>query len=107
MPLPHPFRAVPPAVALMMLLAGCADQPELASTIDAAARAAPYPDLVPLDPLLTPTEARGNEADKSESELIARRDRLQQRAQRLRSGTVIDRGTQTRMRTGVAPLPAM
>lgn len=91
----------------MLALAGCSDQPDLDTTIDDSVRAAPYPDLVPLEPLLATTGPRRDETDKPETDLVARRDRLQQRAQRLRGGAVVDTGTRTRMRTGVAPLPGM
>lgn len=106
MPLPRLFRAVPPVVAVLLVLAGCADQPDLESTISDSVRAAPYPDLVPLEPLLATSGPRRDKIDNPETDLAARRDRLQQRAQRL-SGTVVDTDTRTRMRTGVAPLPGM
>ena len=106
MPLPRLFRAVPPALAVLLVLAGCSDQPDLDSTISDSVRAAPYPDLVPLEPLLATTGSPRDTSDQPEADLAARRNRLQQRAQQL-SGAVVDSDTRARMRAGVAPLPGM
>lgn len=45
------------AFALLLALAACSDFPVFDATIDAAARAAPYPTLTPLDPVLAAADA--------------------------------------------------
>lgn len=42
----HPLRT---ALPVILVLAGCADIPPLDGTLSAAAQAAPYPRLMPLD----------------------------------------------------------
>lgn len=87
------------ALALGTALAGCSRFPELDETVTAAARAQPYPELVPLSglqhrldtPRITPETA---------PTLEARVERLNARAARLR-GSVIDADTQARMQAGV------
>jgi len=78
-------------------LIGCAPFPELDSTMDAAARNAPFPKLINLDQLTrqtqttTPTEA---------TNLDARLANLKARADALR-GPVIEDTTSTRLANGM------
>ncbi|WP_113911960.1 hypothetical protein [Roseovarius dicentrarchi] len=89
------------AFALIITLgaAGCTQFPQLDATLTDAARAAPYPDLVPLEGL----QARINETDTGPDTapaIEARIAGLKSRASRL-GGTVIDDSTRARMQAGV------
>lgn len=77
------IAALAVAAPLAATLAGCADAPELSSRISAEARAAPYPTLQPLDPLLTEA-ALAEITPESEAALQARAARLNRRAAALR-----------------------
>ncbi|WP_246035996.1 hypothetical protein [Aliishimia ponticola] len=89
--------------ALLILVSGCAQFPELDSAIPAEAEAAAYPDLVPLNGSFDPAAPIAAQ-EQTEAGLSARLARLQARAARLR-GRVIDSGTRARMAKGVAPIP--
>ncbi len=83
-------------IALALALSGCATFPDLDSTIDEAARNAPFPTLINIDQL------RGT-VPSSQPEplsLDARLANLEARADRLR-GPVVDAQTQARMEDGV------
>ncbi len=106
MPLSRLSRVALPAMAVLLVLAACSERPDLESTITDAARDAPWPDLVPLEPLLAASAPPRERTGAPETGLAARRDRLQQRAQRL-NAAVVDADTRSRMRAGVRPLPPM
>ena len=81
----------------LLALVACAEFPQLDSTLDDAARAAPYPDLVPLGPLLA-AQAPVAATDPGR----ATQDRaaaLRARAARLR-GAVIAPAERARMQAG-------
>ncbi len=83
------------------LPAGCTRFPDLDATLSDAARAAPYPDLVPLSGL----QARIADTNTDPGTLPtieARIAGLKSRAARLR-GTVIDSAARARMQAGVQP----
>ncbi len=89
------------ALALLIALgaAGCTQFPELDATLTDEARAAPYPDLVPLDGLQA--RINGTNTDPETVPTIeARITGLKSRASGL-SGTVIDSATRARMEAGV------
>lgn len=82
------------------LLAACTEFPALDGKVSAAARAAPYPKLLPIDDLLTrPTPPRLSETDVTA--LAARAARLRRRAAALQ-GPVIDQSTRKRLASSVA-----
>ncbi|MDF1854857.1 hypothetical protein [Pseudooceanicola sp.] len=70
----------------LLVLTGCADLPPLDRSIDAAAKSAPYPELVATDRLLAGIEEPQVEAS-DDAELAARGDRLRARAAALRRRT--------------------
>ncbi len=86
-------------LAMTAALAGCARFPALEATVSDEARAAPYPDLVPVEQISAQVSAPrvqepGNRA------LAVRAARLRARAAQLR-GSVIDPAEQDRLRRGV------
>lgn len=98
-----PAMRLPIIIALASLVA-CAEFPQLDGTIDAAARAASYPTLQPLAPLLANAasmQTTGQFSDAANASFDARVAQLQNRAARLR-GPVIDAATRAKMRRGVA-----
>jgi hypothetical protein len=91
--------AVIAALGAGSLPAACTRFPDLDATLSDAARASPYPDLVPLSSL----QARigGTNTDPGTLPAIeARIAGLKSRAARLR-GTVIDGATRARMQAGI------
>jgi len=90
---------------LMIAIAGlgaCAEFPQLDDRIDAAALAADYPTLQPLDPLFAKTANQTSTIiAASEAGFDSRTTTLRSRAARL-GGPVIDAATLARMRRGVA-----
>ncbi|MGR3572657.1 hypothetical protein [Brevirhabdus sp.] len=66
-------------------LAGCADYPNLQSAVSRQARNAPYPSLVPVDPLLD-AAAQRRITPATGAGLQARADRLARRARRIDHG---------------------
>jgi len=65
------------------LLAGCTQFPELDRTITPALEAAPYPDLVPIDPLLAKATAGRIDPLRTEAALTGRAANLEARAARV------------------------
>lgn len=92
-------RSLALALIAGLTAAGCAQFPELDATLTDEARAAPYPDLVPLEGLqarIGSTRIDPGTAPAVQARIAA----LKSRASRLR-GTVIDDATRTRMQAGV------
>lgn len=92
------------SLILLLALSACATFPELDASIDDAARAAPYPELVPLQPILARANALGTTGritPASEQAFDARVAGLRARAARLR-GPVVDAATRARMRRGIS-----
>ncbi|SFA70567.1 hypothetical protein SAMN05421688_0232 [Poseidonocella pacifica] len=87
-------------LAACLALGACANVPELDARIGPDVASAPYPDLLPLDQLLTGTPASEPEAERES--LAARRAALEARAGALR-GPVIDTPTRDRLSTAVQP----
>ncbi len=109
-------------LTLLLAVAGCIEVPELDQTITEEAKRAPYPNLVPVEPIraavpkpqigpgLAPSldaraDALKNKADSlknsPEVDLAARADALQRRADTLNQEPVIDAATKARMERGV------
>jgi len=92
-------------VIMMIAIAGlgaCAEFPQLDNRLDAAALAADYPILQPLDPLLAQAAIQTDTiTPASEADFDRRIATLRARAARLR-GPVIDAAPLARMRRGVA-----
>lgn len=83
-------------------LGACAEFPKIDDTLDDAARAADYPTLLPLDPLLAQVSAMGTQiTPATEAGFSNRLVRLRNRAAQLR-GPVIDAATRAHMQRGVA-----
>ncbi|MCA0869619.1 hypothetical protein LCL97_02160 [Seohaeicola saemankumensis] len=89
------------AAALLSGVAGCTQVPELNDTVTDDLSSSKYPALVPLAPTLGTRPAPQDEAERLESSLNGRRDRLKSRASGLQAG-IIDEKTRKRMREGVA-----
>jgi hypothetical protein len=73
-------------IALLLgvsLLAGCTQFPELDRTITPELEAAPYPDLVPIDPLLAKATAGRIDPARTEAALTGRAANLEARAARV------------------------
>jgi len=89
------------AMALLALVAGCAQVPELDATVPDHLDTAAYPALIPLDGSLTTETLPTDAASRIEANLAARRDRLQAQAKRLNS-PIVDPETEARMKTGIS-----
>lgn len=86
----------------MVGLGACAAFPQIDGTIDEASKAADFPTLLPLDPLLAlANDATTQITTANTADFDASIATLRGRAARLR-GPVIDAATLTRMRRGVA-----
>ncbi|QGY00401.1 hypothetical protein EI983_12540 [Roseovarius faecimaris] len=81
------------------MLAACAEFPELDATLSDAARAAPYPQLLPVEELNARVGEPRIDAEAADG-IEARVAALKARAARLR-GTVLDSSTRARMQTGI------
>ena len=94
----------PLKIALLCLTAACTQFPELDATLDQATLDAPYPDLVPLGPLLAQADGiaqTGQTSATAQASFDSRLARLRAQAARLR-GPVVDRATRARMARGIA-----
>jgi len=94
----------PTLIIAIASLVACTDFPDLDRRITDSARAAPYPTLQPLDPLLARAQNLADNGAITPASVAAFDDRiagLRARAARLR-GPVIDAATRARMRRGVA-----
>lgn len=93
-----------PLIIVFAGLTACAAFPQLDANLDAKARAADFPRLQPLTPLLAQADtmqATGQISPVTVARFAARTAQLSARASRLR-GPVIDAATLARMRRGVA-----
>lgn len=84
----------------LFLLGACTQFPALDDSVPDAAARAEYPDLVPLDPLLSSLADAPTKNTEIESNLQSRVAALRARAARLRR-PIVDPATRARMRTGV------
>ncbi|MEO1139976.1 MAG: hypothetical protein AAFW87_11020 [Pseudomonadota bacterium] len=92
-------------LVLLVTLAGCSQFPELDDNLSSEARAARYPDLVPVEDLRAGLTAP-RITDETTTTLEGRVAALRARAARLR-GTVIDRNSRNRLEQKVTlPDPA-
>ena len=81
-----------------LLLAACAQFPALDAALDAADRSAPFPDLVPIEPILAAADART--PTPQDLSLDVRIAALEARAERLR-GRPVAGPLRARLRQGV------
>lgn len=88
-----------PAAAMILSLMGCAQFPALDDATSTHAADAPYPDLVPVEIILS-AAASTQQSPQTASNLTARVAALRTRAGRLQ-GRVVDSATRQRMRRGV------
>lgn len=84
-----------------LLLAGCAQIPQLDDTVSASLESADYPALAPIDTLLIPLPDPQERSEDVRQDLEGRRDALQDRARKLNGVAVVDEETESRMRAGV------
>ena len=91
------------ALLLTLVLASCAQFPALDARLTEADRAAPYPALIPLGPLLAQADALGTSVAPSLDLRIAR---LSGRAAALR-GPVLTGADRARLATPVAGRPPL
>lgn len=88
-------------LTLILALSACAEYPALDARLAEADRAAPYPELEPLEPLLARADASGGRASQTAvAALSARSEGLRARAAGLR-GPVLSPATTERLRGGV------
>lgn len=87
-------------IAVIFGFSGCAAFPELDARIDDAARAAPYPSLQPIGPLLDQAARESASSTALSDDLQSRAAQLADRAAALR-GPVIDGATRAEMQGGV------
>lgn len=73
------------SLALCLTLCACIDIPEVENIVPADIEAAPYPELVPLDPLLANAIPEGVDTTATTLTLQARIAALQARARALRA----------------------
>lgn len=78
------------------LLAACAEFPDLDDVISAESRAADFPTLIPIDPLLASARSDSERADAIANSLIARTANLRNRARAMR-GPVIEPRIRSKM----------
>ncbi|MDO6485546.1 hypothetical protein [Shimia thalassica] len=70
-------------LTVLSFLAACAEFPDVDQAVSDSAKRAPFPDLIPVDDILIEDAARLDE--HSDDQLIARVDRLNRRANELRT----------------------
>ncbi|AKS46793.1 hypothetical protein SAMN05444287_1916 [Octadecabacter temperatus] len=86
--------------ALLAALPSCTEFPELDSTVSSEVANAPYPELVPLAPLLAQANTSTGAAEIANTNIDSRLSNLRARAARLR-GPVIPAAIRARMLRGV------
>ncbi|HHB80594.1 MAG TPA: hypothetical protein ENK83_02440 [Aliiroseovarius sp.] len=85
---------------LVLAAAGCSQFPELDQEVSARARAAQYPQILPLEGMQHDLQASGRGSGMGN--LPARLARLQSRARSMRARPVVDRATRARMMAALA-----
>lgn len=85
---------------LLAAVAGCTPFPDLDFTQTAALEAAPYPTLVPIEPILASVDAAPTDAATETAALNARVAGLRARANRLR-GSVLSGAERNRLQAGL------
>ncbi|WP_299691089.1 hypothetical protein [uncultured Tateyamaria sp.] len=90
---------------LTLIVAGCTQFPDLDATVPPAAVNAPFPTLVPLEPLLAANAAVVSDPEATTQSLQARVAALRNRARLLQVRPVIDTGTRARLRRALARAP--
>jgi hypothetical protein len=88
------------ALPLILTLTACTQFPELDNAVSPSAQDAEFPELVPVQGLLTQAEPQNGKPEDTINTLNARVAALRNRANRLR-GTVVDPNTRKRMKNGV------
>lgn len=92
---------LPALLAGMFAWAGCTNVPELDDAVPDWVRDADYPALIPLTGDLAAAPATGEEAARLQSQLAARADGLNRRAQGLRGVPVLDEADRARLRQDI------
>ena len=87
-------------VCLLATLTGCTQFPALDETITPQMEAAPYPDLLPLGPVIAQTQAGAIDTAATETQLNARVSALRARAKRMR-GSVLQGPERQRLAEGL------
>lgn len=88
------------ALALFLALAACVEFPALDGTVAPENANAPFPALVPLDPLIAQAGMTDNRAATEQADMTPRLTNLRARAARLR-GPVIPAPIRNRMLRGI------
>ncbi|GHG90352.1 hypothetical protein [Pseudodonghicola xiamenensis] len=84
----RPLFAQIALLAALTAAANCTPVPELEDSVTPDLRAAPYPTLIPLEPALAQNPPEPQKAEALEQQMQARQNRLNARAQRLRTRPV-------------------
>lgn len=84
-------------IALQLLLVACTQFPELDAAVSERAKAADYPELVDVGPILARTADTGPAPEVQQRNLENRVAALRNRAERLKSTRVIDSPARTRL----------
>jgi hypothetical protein len=91
---PSPLSAL---IAAQLMLVACTQFPELDAAVSKRAKAADYPALINVEPILARTENNGSAPEVIQSNLESRAAALRNRAARLKAGRVIDAPARTRL----------
>ena len=87
-------------IILVLAATGCTQFPELDRAVSARARAAAYPQILPMDGLERDVQATGSGSGLGN--LPGRLARLQSRARSMRARPVVDSATRARMMAALA-----
>lgn len=94
---------IPIRIAVTLTLLGaCTQVPELDASLPKGLKNADYPDLVPIETLISAEVAPQERVETQRDDLQARRDLLKARAKQLNTA-VVDQKTRDRMNAGVTP----
>ncbi|MBM1815339.1 hypothetical protein [Pseudosulfitobacter pseudonitzschiae] len=91
---PSPLSAL---IAAQLMLVACTQFPELDDAVTERAKAADYPALINVAPILARTEDDGPSPEVQQSNLQSRVAALRNRAERLKRTRVIDASARTRL----------
>ncbi|WP_299146035.1 hypothetical protein [uncultured Tateyamaria sp.] len=93
------MRATP--ILFCLVLAACAQFPELDSTVSPDVANADFPALVPLEPLLAASDPIVSDPDQTTQTLNRRVAALRARANALQRRPIVDAATRARLRQGI------
>ena len=98
-----PYRRL--MLPLALLCAGCTQFPELDATIPPSVEIAPFPALVPIEPLLAANARVVSDPAATTETLEQRVAALRVRARALQNRPVLDANTRARLRRALAAAP--